>query len=75
MKTAIIWTQPDCVFCKKSKKLLLDNGYIYIEKMIGEGKQYSKKDLLEAVPTAKTVPQIFLGKHYIGGYEELCKIL
>ena len=27
--------------------------------------------LLEAVPTARTVPQIFLGEEYVGGFTEL----
>jgi len=31
----------------------------------------SKEDLLEAVPTARTVPQIFLGEELIGGFTEL----
>ena len=29
--------------------------------------------MLEAVPNAKTVPQIFIGTEYIGGYTELAQ--
>lgn len=75
MKTAIIWSQPDCPYCKKAKQLLLSNGYIYIEKMVGEGQQYSTKELLQAVPNAKTVPQIFISGKYVGGYEDLLKVI
>ena len=75
MKTAIIWTQDDCKFCLLAKQLLLKNGYTYIEKKIGLGNKYTKKDLLAEVPEAKTVPQIFFRGKYIGGYEDLVKIL
>ena len=33
------------------------------------------KALLEAVPDARTLPQIFLDKEYIGGFTELRKHL
>jgi len=34
-------------------------------------KDYTKEQLLEAVPTARTVPQIFLDGELIGGFTEL----
>lgn len=75
MKTAVIWTQDDCKYCLMAKQLLLKNDYVYIEKKIGQGNAYTKKDLLAEVPEARTVPQIFFRGKYIGGYEELAKIL
>jgi glutaredoxin 3 len=73
MKTAVIWSQPDCGYCKMAKQLLLSKGYTYTEKVLSQG--YTKKDLLAEVPTARTVPQIFLDGKYIGGYQELVKAL
>ena len=35
------------------------------------GKDWTKEQLLEAVPTARSVPQIFLDEQYVGGYQEL----
>jgi glutaredoxin 3 len=32
---------------------------------------WTKQQLLEAVPTARTLPQIFLDDNYIGGFQEL----
>jgi len=74
MKTAIVWSQANCSYCRMAKQLLLSKGYTYIEKMIGDG-TYTKKDLLSEVPSAKSVPQIFLDGKYIGGYNELVKAL
>ena len=48
-------------------------GIEFEEKKIGDG--YTKEDLLEAVPTARTVPQIFLDDKLIGGFTELKKHL
>jgi glutaredoxin len=36
---------------------------------------YTKEQLLEAVPTARTLPQIFLDEDYVGGFNELRKKL
>ena len=52
-----------------AKNLLEQKGIAYEEKNIGNG--YTREQLLEAVPTAKTVPQIFIDGKYIGTYEHL----
>ena len=67
--TAIIWSKPACPYCVQAKALLTQKGIEYEERKIGEG--YTKEDLLEAVPTARTVPQIFLDGELVGGYTEL----
>lgn len=67
--TAIIWTKENCSYCVQAKNLLLQKGIEYEERKIGEG--YTKEDLLEVVPNARTVPQIFLDGELIGGFSEL----
>ena len=42
--------------------------------MVGGG-TYTKKDLIEKVPNARSVPQIFLDGEYVGGLPELKKRL
>jgi glutaredoxin 3 len=44
-------------------------GIEFEERKIGDG--YTREDLLEAVPNARTVPQIFLDDKLIGGFTEL----
>jgi glutaredoxin len=68
MKT-IVWSKENCSFCVKAKTLLDSKGIQYEERKIGSG--WSKEQLLESVPTARSVPQIFLDGEYIGGYTEL----
>jgi glutaredoxin len=66
---AIIWSKYNCTFCDQAKALLKSKGYEIEERKIGDG--YTKEELLEAVPTARTVPQIFLDEQLIGGFAEL----
>ena len=66
---ATVWSKHHCTFCDQAKALLKQKGIPFEEKKIGDG--YTKEELLEAVPTARTLPQIFLNEEYIGGYQEL----
>ena len=69
MLKAIVWSKDQCPYCDQAKALLKQKGIEFEEKKIGDG--YTKEDLLEAVPTARTVPQIFLDDKLIGGFTEL----
>lgn len=70
---AIVWSKYQCPYCDQAKALLAQKGIEFEERKIGDG--WTKEDLLEAVPTARTVPQIFLGEQLIGGFTELRKYL
>jgi glutaredoxin 3 len=70
---AVVWSKYQCPYCDQAKALLTQKGYTIEERKIGDG--WTKEDLLEAVPTARTVPQIFLGEELIGGFTELKKKL
>jgi glutaredoxin len=66
---AIVWSKYNCTFCDQAKALLSQKGYGIEERKIGDG--YTKEELLEAVPTARSVPQIFINDKLVGGYNEL----
>lgn len=66
---AVVWSKYHCPFCDQAKALLTQRGIEFEERKIGDG--YEKEDLLEAVPGARTVPQIFLDDKLIGGFTEL----
>jgi len=70
---AVVWSKYHCPYCDKAKALLQMKGIQFEEKKIGDG--YTKEELLEAVPNARTVPQIFLDGKLIGGYTDLEKYL
>ncbi len=66
---AIVWSKYHCPYCDQAKALLTSKGIQFEERKIGDG--FTKEELLEAVPTARTVPQIFLDGELIGGFNEL----
>jgi glutaredoxin len=66
---AIIWSKYHCPNCDQARALLTQRGIEFEERKIGDG--YTREDLLEAVPTARTVPQIFIDQLLIGGFTEL----
>jgi glutaredoxin 3 len=72
MMRATVWSKKDCGYCVMAKNLLRNQGVEYEERNISEG-PWTKEQLLEAVPHARTLPQIILDGNLIGGYEQLKK--
>lgn len=66
---AVVWSSVGCSWCDMAKTLLESRGVDTEVRVVGKG--YTKQDLLEAVPTARSVPQIFLDGEYVGGYNQL----
>ena len=70
MKQVLMYTGDYCPHCK-SAKALLESKNVEI-KEIDVSKNPSKRDeMQERTGGAKTIPQIFIGDHYIGGNAEL----
>jgi len=69
----IVWSKDNCTFCDQAKTLLEQRNIAYEERKIGHG--YTREDLLEAVPAARTVPQIFVNNNHVGGFTELRKYI
>jgi len=70
---AIVWSKNDCQQCDQAKALLEQQGIEFEERRIGDG--WSKEELLEYVPSARSVPQIFINDQLIGGFTELQKYI
>ena len=70
---AVVWSKPGCPQCVSAKQLLKTKGIEYEEKNIAQG--YNIQDLLELVPNAKTMPQIWLNEEHVGGFSDLQKKL
>lgn len=67
---AIVWSKTPCPYCDQAKNLLAAKGIEVEERNITSG-NWTKEQLLEAVPGARSVPQIFLDDEFIGGFNEL----
>lgn len=72
--SAVIWSKDDCFYCHMAKGLLDREGIEYDERNINSG-DWTRAQMLESVPDATTVPQIFIDDTYIGGFTELQQYL
>ena len=66
-----IYGKPACPFCDKAKAFCEMNGFAYEYRSLGT--DYTKEELLETFPGARTVPQIIVGGNKIGGFDNLAK--
>ena len=66
---AIIWSKDMCPYCVQAKNLLNIKGIEFEERNINA--EWTKEQLLEALPSVRTLPQIFIDEQYIGGFAEL----
>ena len=73
MIKSVIYTKKSCSYCEEAKSLLELKNIEYRELEVTRPEVLDQ--LLELVPEAKTVPQIFIEGTYIGGYTELVEYL
>jgi glutaredoxin 3 len=73
MTKAIIWSKDSCPFCVQAKALLESKGIEFEERNVST--DWTREQLLAAVPNARTLPQIFLDDKLVGGFTELQKHL
>ena len=73
MTKAIVWSKENCPYCVQAKALLESKGIEFEERNVS--KDWTREQLLEAVPNARTLPQIFLDDKLVGGFTELRKHL
>lgn len=64
-----IYGKPQCPYCDKAKMLCETRGFTYTYKSLGT--DYTREELLEKFPNARTVPQIVVNGTKIGGFSEL----
>ena len=66
---AIVWSKNQCPYCDQAKALLKSRNIEFEERNVSQ--DWTREQLLEAVPNARTVPQIFLDEELVGGFNEL----
>jgi len=64
-----IYGKPACPYCDKAKAFCEMRNLEYTYKSLGT--DYTKEELLETFPGARSVPQIRINGENIGGYDKL----
>ena len=70
MQKVVIYTGPMCNYCSAAKHLLDKKQITYTEFDIGTDSS-KMQEMQERTKGARTIPQIFIGETYVGGYTEL----
>ena len=69
----VVYSKDQCIFCDKAINLLKVNAKEHIVYKLG--KDFDRDTILEMFPNARSFPIITLDKEFIGGYNELEKLL
>ncbi|MBX7496152.1 glutaredoxin 3 [Qipengyuania sp. 6B39] len=69
----VIYTKFGCGYCFRAKRLLDEKGVDYTEHDITMGGP-KRDEMMERAPTARTVPQIFIGDTHVGGSDDLAAL-
>lgn len=62
-----------CPYCESAKRLFKSKGYVFEEILVAEDDD-ATWDRLEKETGFKTMPQIFIGDKFIGGYTDLAEL-
>ncbi len=64
-----IYTGPSCSYCRSAKALLDRKQLAYREIDVSVPAQ--RAAMQRRLPGARTIPQIFVGRRHVGGYDDL----
>ncbi|HCZ48562.1 MAG TPA: glutaredoxin 3 [Gammaproteobacteria bacterium] len=67
-----IYTGALCGYCAMAKRLLQDKGVAFTE--IPVDMDPARRAEMEQRSGRRTVPQIFVGEHHVGGYDDLAAL-
>jgi glutaredoxin len=68
-----IYGKTACPFCVSAKQLCEARGYEYEYKQLGE--DFTREDVMEIFPGARTFPQIIVGGNKIGGFDKMTQYI
>ena len=73
MATVMMYSTGVCPFCQMAERLLRSKGIAAIDKVRVDLEPERRAEMIEKTGR-RTVPQIYIGKTHVGGYEELAAL-
>jgi glutaredoxin 3 len=67
----IMYTTPTCGFCRQAEMLLKQHYNVVPQKLDISSDGTLREQMMNKSGGAKTVPQIFINDHHVGGFKEL----
>jgi glutaredoxin 3 len=71
LEKTIIYTIKNCPSCVRAKNLLQEKGYSFQEIDVTNNPENLREQLMERTKGQRTLPQVFINEHHVGGYEAL----
>ena len=72
MKKITVYTAIPCSYCLQAKRLLQNHGYEFAE--IDLSRDYEKRMQISSETGWQTVPMIYIGDEFVGGFDELNRL-
>ncbi|MDY7559467.1 glutaredoxin 3 [Pseudomonas sp. 10B1] len=72
MTTVTMYTTSTCPYCRNAKSLLASKG-VEVQEFNIEFDSVRRKEMT-ALSGRRSVPQIFIGDHHIGGFDDLAAL-
>ena len=69
----VIWTNRGCGACVQAKRLLDEKRVTYKERRL-KNDPAIQRSFARATGGARTVPQIVVGEHHVGGFDDLVNL-
>ena len=66
-----VYTTPICPYCLTARKLLQSQGVDHEEIDMHDISREERQALMQKTNNYRTVPQIFIGDTFVGGFDEL----
>ena len=72
MKKILMYTSNHCPYCSNAEQLLKNKGVTVVDKLYVDQDPHVLSEMMEKTGK-RTVPQIFIGDIYVGGFDDLRK--
>lgn len=72
MNPVLVYSTRICPYCMMAKRLLGQKGVAYQEVMVDL--EPARREEMMQRSGRRTVPQIFVGDHHVGGYDDLAAL-
>ena len=73
MRSVLMYSTRVCPYCVMAEKLLQKKGVAQLEKILIDTDP-AQRETMMARTGRRTVPQIYIGDHHVGGYDDLAAL-
>ena len=73
MRSVLMYSTRVCPYCVMAEKLLQKKGVTQLEKILIDADPAQRETMMTRTGR-RTVPQIYIGDHHVGGYDDLAAL-